>query len=225
MDRENGATTYQTGTTVTSRPPEPHYKRNADDELSCSSAFNMLWDYITGIATAPPAIPDDATTRGSFSSERTSLLHNSYRDEAKTAGDQNNETVQETPHLIIERQDQLDWELEAIEVKPAYDYALKQSRRYVHALRLMFLRATNFDAKAAAIRMATFFEAKLQLFGPDVLCRHIRQSDLDPDDLASLQSGCCQVLPIRDKANRTVVCYFPKQHVYKDVKNMVRHVH
>ena len=45
--------------------------------------------------------------------------------------------------------------------------------------KLMFLHLSNFDAKAAALRMANFFTVKEGLFGSDKLAKNITLDDLD----------------------------------------------
>jgi hypothetical protein len=185
-----------------------------------SSSFSMLWDYLAGGTRTDTSgsehVPQDHI------SETTSLLAGTSNRSKATTFRVEEDMINESPDCIRRCQDQLDWELAAIVIKPAYNYAVQQSRGYAQSLRLMFLRADRFDVRKAAIRLVTFFEAKLQLFGSEVLCRRIQQSDLDYEDMISLRSGCFQLLPIRDKANRAVFCYYPKHHNYTKADTMVR---
>jgi hypothetical protein len=95
--------------------------------------------------------------------------------------------------------------------------------------RLMFLRVEDFDAKKAATRLINYMEFKLKCFGQDVLARPIFMSDLDKDDQATLKSQYFfQILPVRDRAGRAVICDMQKsQHGesgwYKHTSNMVGH--
>jgi hypothetical protein len=105
----------------------------------------------------------------------------------------------------------------------AFDLAKSQSEDYVSSekLRLMFLRAESFDAYKAASRMVRFFDEKYKLFGADKLTKDIVLADLDPDDIAALETGFYQVLPEKDCAGRKVLCFFPKLKVVQTTQNMV----
>eukprot|EP00980_Cylindrotheca_fusiformis_P023831 scaffold11041_cov117-Cylindrotheca_fusiformis.AAC.4 len=77
-------------------------------------------------------------------------------------------------------------------------------------LLLMFLRCENFNAKAAATRLISFFEHKLTLFGPVILCKEtVGQSDLSAEDLDCVTAGYVQLLPRRDHVGRAQLVYFP----------------
>eukprot|EP00980_Cylindrotheca_fusiformis_P000126 scaffold22_cov93-Cylindrotheca_fusiformis.AAC.4 len=67
----------------------------------------------------------------------------------------------------------------------AYNLAEVISSDYVHApeLRLKFLRSERFDARKSADRLIRFFDCKLQLFGPEKLCKDITLDDLDAEDM------------------------------------------
>jgi hypothetical protein len=107
--------------------------------------------------------------------------------------------------------------------KVAFDLAKFQSKEYVSSekLRLMFLRAESFNAYKAASRMVSFFDEKYKLFGADKLTKDIGLADLDPDDIAALETGFYQVLPEKDCAGRKVFCFFPKLKVVQTTQNMV----
>jgi hypothetical protein len=107
--------------------------------------------------------------------------------------------------------------------KAAYDLAKSQSKEYVSSekLRMMFLRAESFDACKAAARMIRFFDEKYNLFGVEKLTKDIVLADLDPDDIAALDTGFYQVLPEKDCAGRNVVCFFPKLRAVRTMQNQV----
>ena len=86
----------------------------------------------------------------------------------------------------------------------------------------MFLRADAFDVKHAAARIASFFQAKLELFGPEKLSKEIGINDLNQDDIECLESGYCQVLPGRDRAGRVILVLLPQIRSAKSVENKVR---
>eukprot|EP00980_Cylindrotheca_fusiformis_P016376 scaffold4880_cov106-Cylindrotheca_fusiformis.AAC.10 len=94
----------------------------------------------------------------------------------------------------------------------AFKLAESQSPKYTRngKLLLMFLRCENFDVKAAATRMITFFQHKLSLFGPEKLCKDtIVQSDLGAEDLKCLTAGSWQLLPRRDHVGRAQLIFIP----------------
>ena len=116
------------------------------------------------------------------------------------------QVVEETPQMVIEKLQQMEQALRAINNKTAYDQAETMDYQYVNdpKFRLMFLRAECFDSQKAAVRLVNFMEGKLEYFGPQCLARPIFLSDLDHDDLQTLRAGPLQLLPIRDRAGRAV---------------------
>jgi hypothetical protein len=120
--------------------------------------------------------------------------------------------IVETPEFVEQRLQQLDECLARIApTKEAYSRALYQSPDYVQDrnFRLMFLRCELFHVEQAAERLVRHFDEKLKLFGDDLLARDIRLSDLEDSELETLQRGAVQLLPLRDRADRTVVCLTP----------------
>jgi hypothetical protein len=103
---------------------------------------------------------------------------------------------------------QLEVCLTQIDPKPAYNRALYQAPEYVRndQFRLLFLRGERFNVQAAAQLMVLHFEEKQRLFGADVLGRDIRLDDLSDVDRKELEKGFLQILPVRDRAGRIVVC-------------------
>jgi hypothetical protein len=128
------------------------------------------------------------------------------------------------PHEFIEAYlALLEKEITNIASKAAYDLASFMSKEYTSSkkLRLMFLRAESFDAYKAASRMVRFFDEKYALFGAEKLTKDIVLADLDPDDIAALETGFYQVLPEKDSAGRKVFCAFPQLRVVRTTQNVV----
>jgi hypothetical protein len=117
----------------------------------------------------------------------------------------------------------LEKELTNIPSKAAYDLASSMSREYTSSnkIRIMFLRAESFDAYKAASHIVRFFEEKYALFGAEKLTKNIVLADLDPDDIAALESGFYQVLPEKDSAGRKVFFFFPRLRVVRTTQNVV----
>jgi hypothetical protein len=115
---------------------------------------------------------------------------------------------EEDNDFLQQRLQQLEDCLTRIQVKTAYDRALYQSPDYVRndAFRLLFLRAEVFKIQAAAQLMVLHFEEKQRLFGADLLGQDILLADLSDADKEELEKGSFQVLPIRDRAGRIIVC-------------------
>lgn len=118
--------------------------------------------------------------------------------------------VQESPELIQSSLSQLELELQNITEKTAYNLALSMDSKYVENVefRLKFLRADRMNPTRAAERLVRHFQAKLELFGMNLLARDITQDDLDDETLASLYDGSGQTLPIRDRAGRLILVAF-----------------
>ena len=66
------------------------------------------------------------------------------------------------------------------------------------------------------------FHHKLDLFGFDCLVRPISIHDLRDDDIEAFSAGAMQILPIKDKAGRTVCCNFHKYHNFQSSYNQIR---
>jgi len=106
----------------------------------------------------------------------------------------------------------------------AYLHARQMDESYVtkRDFLIMFLRATSFDPSAAASLVASFFQAKAELFGMDKLARDIEYGDLDEDDIRCLESGYAQILSGRDRAGRTIFFVMPMIRKYRTVQNRLR---
>lgn len=133
----------------------------------------------------------------------------------------------EDPAFLHLRFQDLAKELECRSCKrdaAAYRMAVQHDADYVNQQKLKFLRADNFESAAAAIRMIAHYQMKMDLFGSENLGRDIRLDDLSPDDLESLRAGGMQLLPLQDHAGRGVLFSRHANYVYKDHKNLVRHV-
>lgn len=106
----------------------------------------------------------------------------------------------------------------------AYDRArfLSPARIRSPALRLMFLRAEEYDARKAARRIVFFFEAKRKLFGDEKLTKTITLDDLDLRDQEALLTESIQVLPCTDTAGRVVLFVAAYYFKFKSWENQVR---
>ena len=93
--------------------------------------------------------------------------------------------------------------------KAAYLESQKFPNTYVDGsdFRLRFLRCELFDVKKAAIRMVKFLSIASDLFGPFVLQRPIRFTDLPKEEEKLFRTGNIQPLPYRDRAGRTIMAW------------------
>jgi hypothetical protein len=129
----------------------------------------------------------------------------------------------EAIHFAIE---ELAQEIDKIpsKQKQAFEMALSHFPDYVNdpSFILRFLRAERFDPGMTAARLVLHFEIKLELFGPEKLGREIILSDLDPDDMHSMNMGYFQILPKRDFSGRPVFFYYKAiTGCYKRRENIV----
>jgi hypothetical protein len=132
--------------------------------------------------------------------------------------------IDETSELVEESLKRLEEDISKIRKRSAYEKALFMAPNYVRDrdFRLMFLRSALFDPRKGAKRMVNYFHHKLRLFGLDKLVKKITLDDLDQDDLTDMFSGSLQILPVKDRAGRTVVVSFHDKHQYKTFENHVR---
>ena len=116
--------------------------------------------------------------------------------------------------LMASHLEELSSEIDKIRKnRHAYDRAMFLSPSYVQDkdFRLMFLRSTDFDSRAAANRLVQFFAFKLSLFGIGKLVQDIALDDLrNPQEQQILQDGNCTLLPVSDRAGRTI-CLITKK--------------
>jgi hypothetical protein len=121
------------------------------------------------------------------------------------------ELPKEEPDFVANCLQELDKEVDAYSPndKNAYEQAQTQDYNYVSCerFRLKFLRAENFNPRLAAQRLIKFFASKLHLFGPHYLTRDIGLDDLAEDDKKCIEAGLLQLLPLRDRAGRAVICW------------------
>ena len=89
-------------------------------------------------------------------------------------------------------------------ITDGYKIAITQGERYVQNHRLMFLRCESYNITRAAIRMISYFDFKLRLFGRNLFTRDVKISDLDKDTQICLESGYFQILPQRDRSGRAI---------------------
>lgn len=180
--------------------------------------------YETNLSSVPPA--KDLGVE--FVSELNKLSIQE-RDEANFDLHGVNAILNEDEELTSECLHAFESELSAIPQteKKAYLSARDQNPDYVmdSTFLLMFLRADQFDTKAAAARFVSFFRIKLELFGRDKLGREIRVDDLNEDDIACLESGYAQVLNARDRAGRAIFMLMPMIRKYKTMENKLRAIY
>ncbi|CAJ1965481.1 unnamed protein product [Cylindrotheca closterium] len=103
---------------------------------------------------------------------------------------------------------ELDGRLRNTKHCTSYEVAETLDAAYVSArsFRVMFLRANEYNAKAAADQMLRFFELKSNLFGTDKLVKDITIKDLGEGDIAYLKRSFVQ-LAGRDRSGRQVTVH------------------
>ena len=139
-----------------------------------------------------------------------------------------NSISEEDPELIRTSLDSFASELNAIPVREKQAYLLAKEQSHEHVTNekflLMFLRANQFNPKAAAARFIGFFQFKTELFGKDKLGRDIRVDDLNEEDMVCLESGFAQILNARDRADRAIFFLVPMGGKYDDNGSYVSNI-
>ena len=123
---------------------------------------------------------------------------------------------EETPELLEDSLEEFHMELAKIDHKPAYDKACEilkshppgHAESYIHTkcYKQRFLRCELFDASKAAKRYCKYLDLVFQLHGEKALRRPIRMADLNREEMSVLREGQYQVLPVRDRSGRRMVC-------------------
>mmetsp|Transcript_2562 Transcript_2562/g.3958 ORF Transcript_2562/g.3958 Transcript_2562/m.3958 type:complete len:202 (+) Transcript_2562:293-898(+) len=132
--------------------------------------------------------------------------------------------IKETPEFISECLQQFKKEIDSIQNKEAYDIALFILPDYVESdrFRLAFLRADYFDAKAAARRMVTYWERKVDLFGTDKAFNpSISVLDFEESDYPALAAGGIRLLPHLDDHGRALLLNYVGYYYHDSVSSMV----
>uniref|UniRef100_A0A6U9Z194 CRAL-TRIO domain-containing protein n=2 Tax=Pseudo-nitzschia australis TaxID=44445 RepID=A0A6U9Z194_9STRA len=124
----------------------------------------------------------------------------------------------ETPKLITNSLEQLDFELDMMPINEKKMYAMSQTiygrknsseegGSYVNdsEFRLRFLRIGLFDARIAAQKLVSFLANICDLFGEYALKRPILLSDFTEEELHIFRMGNLQLLPFRDRSGRRII--------------------
>ena len=181
-------------------------------------------------STSIPPVTESSPTECPTPAEASSMLAREMNKLSVEEREKVLEDVHGIPRLVDEPKERieaclalLETEITSVSRKAAYDLASFNSNEYTSSkkIRLMFLRAENYDPYNAASRMVRFFDQKYELFGADKLTKDITLDDLDPDDIAALERGFYQVLPEKDCAGRKVLCFFPKLKAFRTLQNAV----
>ena len=131
----------------------------------------------------------------------------------------------EEPEFVDKCLKQMEDEIQKVKKRAMYNKAnfLAPTKVKDRDFRLMFLRATSFDPRAAAKRIILHFEYKAILWGENKVAKQITLDDLDEDDLAALAGGSFQLLPGKDMAGRGVGFIARKFSTFKTWQNGVRY--
>jgi hypothetical protein len=132
---------------------------------------------------------------------------------------------EETPDMVAEALGELAGAMCNLprSARRALDRAffLKPSIEKDSKFKLMFLRADYYDAGKAAMRMAKFFEHKLELFGEDKLVKKITLEDLNEEELKILRFGSSMRLAEKDPTGRPILFIDPSRYILDIHDNMV----
>ena len=131
--------------------------------------------------------------------------------------------IREERSLIENSLRELEFYLNQTKAGRVYEIAERQDPSYVQAksLRLSFLRAEKYNAKAAADKLLRFFDEKEKLFGVEKLTRDITIDDLDEDDIEALKGGGIQWAG-KDRSNRPILLQVPGLRKFKHLKNELK---
>ena len=111
--------------------------------------------------------------------------------------------VEESPTLIEASISSLQEEIVALPIneRKAYELSMAHKNQYFlqQDMQLKFLRAEQFNARSAAVRMAKHANLVHKYFGTIALQRPIGLSDLTKKEQQLLRQGHYQILPSRDR--------------------------
>eukprot|EP00529_Nitzschia_sp_RCC80_P018858 CAMPEP_0113468778 /NCGR_PEP_ID=MMETSP0014_2-20120614/15539_1 /TAXON_ID=2857 /ORGANISM="Nitzschia sp." /LENGTH=515 /DNA_ID=CAMNT_0000361195 /DNA_START=365 /DNA_END=1912 /DNA_ORIENTATION=- /assembly_acc=CAM_ASM_000159 len=201
---------------------------------SMAAATTILDETNTNFANIPPMPPPPGQTPNqndtdALFADELNKLSLKERDEVLYDVHGVADVVEETPDMIENAVQQMAYVLQQIPVeeKHAYGIALSQDSNYVTDRKLwtMFLRADHFRPQQAAVRLVAFFQMKYELFPIEALARDVKLSDLDDDDLRTLESGYAQIGNQRDRAGRAIFLLMPTIKKNKTYENKLRAIY
>ncbi len=134
--------------------------------------------------------------------ERETILHQLH-------GVSNDNIIEESEDVIAESLINFQILLEEERIKQSNHLLRLAEKQYPNRIkdedfRLMFLRANNFDIKAAVDRLLAHLEMQQLLFGEEKVGKKITLNDLTAGDIQALENGHFQILPEKDRAGRLV---------------------
>jgi hypothetical protein len=99
----------------------------------------------------------------------------------------------------------------------AYQMACEKDKKYVDGIKLLCLRADQFNGQKAATRLVSYFSFKQSLFGDKSLARDIALDDLKDEDKEGMHKGIVRLLPEKDRAGRSILMAITEgeRHPYK----------
>jgi hypothetical protein len=200
--------------------------------MRASTIMTMQQDEIWSASSPQPATVTTPAIARSFNDTEAMLAQElnklSVKERTQALEDMHgvSTVLDEEPELITRKLLELHMEITKQRHK-TYLLAERLSNSYVQNsdFRLMFLRADSLDVKAAAQRLFSFLEFKLQLFGEGKLVKDLKLADLNEDDMESLRSGQFQEMSETDRAGRVIVLGFHQLRTYKANENIVSTVH
>lgn len=94
---------------------------------------------------------------------------------------------------------------------------------YVQSQKLKFLRASDWNVENAVVRMALFFELKLEYFGTKPLIRDLTMKDLTKEDIDMWKRyGFLQLAQDQDTNGRAIMVFITRQQTHLPVATVVR---
>jgi hypothetical protein len=142
---------------------------------------------------------------------RTEIASLSEEEKARTARDLYGREcpIVETDELLASSTDQLRQAMENLppQSKHCYTDAIERCPGHADdpAFLHMFLRCEEFDVDKAAVRMGTYWDKKVELFGQDRAFRRLTLADFDDDDGEALRLGGTRCFPVKDNAGRGLI--------------------
>ena len=88
-------------------------------------------------------------------------------------------------------------------------------------LKLLWLRACEYDSEKAALRILKHFKDKLELFGEARLVKDITLSDLSEDDMEVFSRGFTLELPHKDQVGRPILTFDPTRYDFDRPNSVV----
>ena len=122
--------------------------------------------------------------------------------------------MNECPTLIKEKLQDFEKALRNLPKSASKNYELAKEKcpsLLSDNFKLMFLRCEVFRVKDAAVRLAQYWDKRVDIFGPSKAFQPLTQTGALKGDECALEMGLARLLPFKDPSGRSIIYFDPSR--------------